>query len=216
MLRQDLSEKPVLGLTWAEFYDRVRTSETPEVFQNRLTVINTARDLFSSVSHFCDLDRSDRRKIGGFRRPSEVGYGMFGGLGGGGTFQSVVNQNNPNLSAALDKVPLQGEITKLTYLAFVCEFKNASPSGGGGISAATRLLAMKRPDSFVRISERNRELFCEDFQIAKGTGLDNYWERVIDPIMKSPWWNSAMPDTGDEQEVWKARAAFLDAIFRRE
>lgn len=209
-------EKSVFQLEWPEFYGRVRTAETPEIFKTRLRVIRSIRDLFSSVSHFGDLDRSDRRKIGGLEKTPEVDYGWFGGMWSAGTFKSVINQNNPNLSAALDKVPLQGDITKLTLLAFVREFKKAFPRGGGGISGATRLLAMKRPDVFVCISMRNRDPLCDELQVAKGTGLDDYWERFVEPIMKAPWWNAAMPSSADEQDVWKARAVFLDSLFRRE
>jgi hypothetical protein len=42
--------------------------------------------------------------------------------------------------------------------------------------------------------------------------LDNYWERVIEPIRQSPWYNADRP-SGRDAELWDARVAMVDAIY---
>ena len=82
----------------------------------------------------------------------------------------------------------------------------------GGVPTATRLLAMKRPDTFVCISNPNREGLSQALAFPKTTlKIDNYWERIIEPLRLSPWYTSPRP-TDKYAELWDGRAAMLDAI----
>jgi hypothetical protein len=43
--------------------------------------------------------------------------------------------------------------------------------------------------------------------------LENYWERIILPIMQTEWWGSPMPDDEIEARIWRGRAALLDVVY---
>jgi len=71
---------------------------------------------------------------------------------------------------------------------------------------------MKRPDHFVCIDKANRDGLCDYFSTAHfTTNLDNYWDRIIAPMMQTPWWQAEMPNEEVEQKIWMA--AMLDAIY---
>lgn len=72
---------------------------------------------------------------------------------------------------------------------------------------------MKRPDSFVCVSNPNKAGLANALALSRTTlDLDNYWERVIEPIRISPWYNAPRP-SGNDAELWDGRVAMLDAIY---
>lgn len=79
----------------------------------------------------------------------------------------------------------------------------------------TRLLTMKRPDRFVCIDKANRiDGLCNYFGVAPTTtNLENYWDRIIAPMELMPWWQANEPIPPVEREIWRGRAALLDAIY---
>ena len=130
---------------------------------------------------------------------------------GAGFFKQAINENNPQVSAALDEIPLLGEVTQDHFDRYLNIFRNAFEKSG--TATATRLLAMKRPDYFVCLDSKNRDKLCEEFQIAKSVDLDGYWEKVVERLTDSNWWNSPEPQDELEKRIWKCRAAFLDVRF---
>jgi hypothetical protein len=169
------------------------------------------------------MSDDERRLVAGTagRRRSirdETDYQLFGSMGANGKFANVV-LNSPNkLSKALDAIPSSGFVSKSDYERFVSDFEGAVEQGNGGHSGgtgtATRLLAMKRPDTFVCLNNANRKDLCEHFGVAPSTTkLENYWERIILPIMQTEWWGSPMPDDEIEARIWRGRAALLDVVY---
>jgi hypothetical protein len=72
---------------------------------------------------------------------------------------------------------------------------------------------MKRPDFFVCVNGGNTTGLASALAFARTTiKLENYWERVIEPIQQAPWYNTPRP-TGWEMELWDVRVAMLDAIY---
>lgn len=76
-----------------------------------------------------------------------------------------------------------------------------------------RVLAMKRPDTFMCFNSRNSRRLCKDIGISRSVSYEAYWDSIIARVMDSTWWNSPRPEPGIEREVWEARTAFLDAIL---
>jgi hypothetical protein len=135
-------------------------------------------------------------------------------MSGAGVFKSLIKSNSPELSAALDCIPATGEVEAADYRAFVTEFRRAFRGGRSGIATGTRLLAMKRPDTFVCVNARNREGLCNDLGVAPTTlGLDGYWDSIIAPIQDADWWNQPRPSSAVERRIWEGRAALLDALY---
>lgn len=104
---------------------------------------------------------------------------------GAGYFKQAINDNIPQISAALDEVPLTGEVTQDHFDRCLSIFRNAFEKSG--IATATRLLAMKRRDYFVCLDSKNQDKLCEEFEIPKGVDLNGYWEKVVERLTDSNW-----------------------------
>ncbi|OCG63137.1 hypothetical protein [Gilliamella sp. GillExp13] len=147
---------------------------------------------------------------------SEIEWKWFGSMVGAGVFHSKINNNDPNISNALNCIPLTGPVNEANYNQFIKIFKQAFPAGKCGIGIASRLLAMKRPDYFVCLDGQNRPALCKDFGIPQKIDLETYWEQIIARIIDSVWWSSSCPDDSrkkEEKQAWNGRVAMIDAIF---
>nr|AOH36970.1 hypothetical protein BGP89_11910 [Luteimonas sp. JM171] len=202
---------------WAEFMRRIRADKTHGMRQ-RLAVLARARELFSRAGGFGKLSEYDRRCLSGVQKPSiqpdGLNWGYFGQMSAFGSYSPIINLNAREFSRALFCIPLAGRIERHHYDAY-CEalykIEGASPTW---IGMATRLLTMKRPDRFVCVDSANRDGLCKYFGVAPTTTtLENYWERIIQPMALMPWWLAEIPRNPVEQQVWLGRAAMLDAIY---
>lgn len=210
---------PILAMTWVDYFDKVKSEKQTSYghsMAGRLKVIQAAQQLFSAKKHFKDIDQLGRQKIAGLVKPSApdaVDYRWFGSMMGAGKFFRAINENEENLSLALDLIPATGGITRDTYLGYIEQYKKAFPEGRDGIGTASRLLAMKRPDTFVCFDARNKEGLCGAFGISRNIGYEEYWDSIIARIEEANWWCSPPPPTGVERDIWEARAAFLDSLY---
>ena len=129
--------------------------------------------------------------------------------------EASVAERDAFLARAVDCIPRHGDITKAQYEDFCRNFLQACKTSSriGGVPTATGLLAMKRPDTFVCISKPNMAGLSDALAFPKTTlYLDNYWNRVVESMRISPWYNAPRP-TGRYAELWDGRAAMLDAIY---
>ncbi|MDR3490210.1 MAG: phospholipase D family protein [Bradyrhizobium sp.] len=204
---------PLLSMSWAEYLKAVRRDK-PRHINERTEVLDAARRLFRDHGRFARMPPLDRKGIAGFNKSDDVPWGWFGSMSGNGTFMNRVNANDPNLSRALDAIPLNGEVGKEHYNEFVEAYLRAFPEGRHGLPTATRLLAMKRPDYFVCFDSANRRKLCTAFEISlHHHDYDRYWDSLIERILISKWWNSPRPNTEREAKLWDGRAAFLDCLY---
>ena len=201
---------PLFVADWSEYFNSVR-EDTEHTTEGRLAVLEEARRLFTVHPHFSDMSDEERRGIAGFGRTEQLDWLWFGSMKGAGFFKQAINDNNPQISAALDEIPLAGDVTQDHFNRYLNHFRNAFKNSG--TATATRLLAMKRPDYFVCLDSKNRDKLCEEFEIAKSVDLDGYWEKVVERLTDSNWWNSPEPVDELEKRIWKCRAAFLDVRF---
>jgi hypothetical protein len=205
------------GLSWQEFVSRVK-SEKHHSLADRLRVLNAVREYFVN-SRFGEMDLGKRLRIAGVA-PQESGptgllnWGFFGYMGVAGRFVGSVKRNDQNLSAGLDCIPVDGLVAEDDYLAFIEFFQKAFPQGGGGLAVATRLLCMKRPDTFICIDKKNRAKLCEDFGIAwSNMDHERYWSEIIERVRLMKWWNAPRPAGKEDEEIWLGRTALLDALY---
>ena len=200
---------------WATYLRKLRADPHHD-FSKRLEVLRLVRGFFERGIPFSEFSEEERRQVAGYAPDAEVMWRYFGSMQGAGTFKGTVRANAPEISSALGKIPLHGPVSEKHYEAFLADFLKAFPNGGVKVSTATRLLAMKRPDVFVCISDKNADLLAEDFGIAPTRlqhRFDAYWSEVIERIQETAWWQSEEPTARDEKEVWLGRAALLDAIY---
>ncbi|MFC6296672.1 hypothetical protein GNF76_07865 [Pseudomonas sp. CCM 7893] len=210
-------------MSWADYLVQVRSSSHPSahLFKERLGVLTKARALFATGIPYAKWSEDDRKLVAGTlgRKKSQqpgVDYGLFGSMGASGTFANLVIEAPTGLSHALDFIPLMGAVMQRDYDRYCKAFRAAFDQDGrvGGLPTATRLLAMKRPDAFVCIDSANRKDLCENFGVSPSTtNLENYWQRIIEPMHGDPWWRHPQPSNAADTEIWLGRAALLDAIY---
>jgi hypothetical protein len=211
-------EVPMANRTWKEFVEEVR-NETSHGLNRRLRVIEIAQQLFDNHEHFSSLTEDERKFIAGIPNQLDTegadDWGYFGSMKGAGIFKNKVIENDQNISKALDQIPLSGQITKKHYDKYIEYFTKTF--SGNYIATATRLLCMKRPDTFVCFDSKNRSALCKDFGITQSEmNYDRYWDDIIERIYDSDWWQNPDPRNKIEERVSNARAAFLDSLYYEE
>ena len=194
-------------------------------FKKRMKLVFAIQQIFSKTPSFANLSTAEAKGVAGVlgRLEAEgagldgLDWGWFGSMGGAGTFAKLIGLKDKTLAAALDAIPKRGDVTEAQFddyfAAFTAAFSKSSRTAR--LAPATRLLSMKRPDIFVCVNGGNTTGLAAALAFAPTTiKLENYWERVIEPIQQAPWYNTPRP-MGREMELWDARVAMLDAIYFR-
>ena len=212
----------LLDYDWQTYSARLR-GHGDERFDERLNVLQQAQNWFSRGQFFEDFLLEERRAISGVTggiaklpgRAGEVDWGIFGSMKGFGVLQSLILTNNHQLSVALDEIPTTGPVHRHQYDAY-CDAMLLAFQGQYrvcGVSTVSRFLALKRPDTFVCVDDKNRSRIAKDLNFVASTQtIHSYWDDVIIPIMESRWWNSNRP-TGTDGFLWDGRVAMLDSIY---
>lgn len=211
---------PPIPLKWPEFFRMVKAEQGHHNLDDRLAVLERAAQLFETYGALGAMDTFERKAIAGTYgkvepRLDDLKWGFFGAMEFG-EFKSLINKNSRAISTALDVIPLDGEITHAMYKKFSEKYRAAyaGKDRKGALATATRLLAMRRPDVFVAMTKANNKGICNAFGSAPTTtNMSNYWERIIEPMQNSLWWNAPRPRGALQARVWDNRAAFLDAIY---
>jgi len=158
----------------------------------------------------------------------------FASTKGAKTFHSLLRQQPEDFDHALSFIPLDGDVTPSQYQAFSSAFQaifssyiKEKPSGEKApLAAATRLLAMRRPDQFVALTNAKIDVLCQGLSIAKfnNVDFDSYWQDMIGTIRTFAWWHQKQPNTDSsdltsdvdsqfELKIWQARALFIDLFL---
>jgi len=211
-----LFETETQKLNWQEYLNKIN-GEINHYVNDRIKVIKIASDLFRKYNKFSEMNTEERKFIAGIPNKLEIdgaeNGAFFGSMKARGYFKQRIIENDEIISLALDQIPLIGKITKQHYLNFWECFKQFS---GTELAAATRLLCMKRPDTFICFTSKNKDNLCKDFGIEKiKFDIDSYWDEIIERIFDSNWWQNPKPNSSNENEIIisNARAAFLDSLL---
>lgn len=219
--KADAVHKGLRIWNWEEYSEEIKGNDFHS-YDGRINLLREARKMFSLVDSFSGLSKTERRAISGLlskgteHRPGcSLEWGWFGSMVGAGEFQSVINHNTQYMSDALDQIPLIGEISYSQYEQYIQLFEKAfeGKSRKGGVPTASRLLAMKRPDTFFCVDKNNRNALSKDLGFAKSTlDFEKYWYDIVLPITESVWWQVERP-TGKDGVLWDNRSAMLDCIY---
>lgn len=213
---------PLVKMRWDEFVIAAE-ADSHHNFDTRLSLLRECQKMIAGVKSFAELSGNQWKAVAGvIGAKQKLSSGLdghdwawFGSMKGMGDFANRIAEQDAFLARAIDCIPRHGDVTKAQYEDFCRYFLQAFTNSSriGGVPTATRLLAMKRPDTFVCISKPNKAGLSEALAFPKTTlDLDNYWDRVIEPIRISPWYNAPRP-SGQYAELWDGRAAMLDAIY---
>lgn len=203
-------------MTWEAYISQLRSHSKDEL-DRRLSAIQLAQKLMKKSEHFHQIAEDDRKFIAGLPNQSvysvaNADWGYFGSMKPSLKFKKQIRLNNNLISSALDFIPHIGPVTHDHFVRFTELFRRVC--GNESISSASRLLAMKRPDVFFCITNKNRDDMFADFGIKKGKmNYNRYWSDVILEIQKSAWWNSKPGSSQFEKDIFNARVAFLDALY---
>lgn len=206
-------ESDVMSMDWPHYIARVGQDKAHGINQ-RIQLMSEMRNIFIQYPTFSDMPSELRKAVAGLPSKEIANSGWFGSMVGAGRFKNVIGANSPHISSALSRIPSQGPVDRDQYDAFIEDYIAAFPEGRHGLGTATRLLAMKRPDIFVCVDSKNRRDLCRELGIVQdGLNYGRYWNEIVERVRDSPWWMATKPKNHDDAEVWKSRAAFLDAIF---
>ena len=206
----------VMSMNWDSFFQSVQNDNANHGCAQRCDFLNMVSQKFKEEPIFYKMPLNVRKTIAGLTNDLEPERATwFGNMQGDGIFHSALNNNNAYFSSALDHIPISGMVEKYHYKEFIRDFKCAFSDDKMRLSAATRLLTLKRPDQFVCLTGGNRPILCNDFGIPQlGLDYDRYWDEIIERIFDTQWWNSNPPNAESlELAVWKVRVAMLDAVI---
>ena len=224
LLAGQLNSK-LVRMNWSKYEKKVMTRSSDN-YAARIGVLRQIQAMFAKARSFGALSSAERKAIAGTLGQEEAGeanlnqpWKWFGNMGPARAFANRVAENDHFLFEAVDSIPRFGEVTRTQYEVFLSKFQKAFKkfnNKGGGVATATRLLAMKRPDTFVCICNPNKIGLSRAAAFPlRGPSLENYWEWVIEPLQTSVWYTSPRPtdEFGDQADLWDFRAAMLDAIY---
>ncbi|WOH39222.1 hypothetical protein RI844_08355 [Thalassotalea fonticola] len=143
----------------------------------------------------------------------------FGSTKGAKTFHHLLQTHPQEFDLALNHIPLEGTVTKVQYQAFVKDFKTIFTDHTDGEKAplvvATRLLAMRRPDVFIAITNNNLSVLCQGLNIAKfnNQNFDSYYQDMVLSLHSFHWYNQAAPTDEEELKLWNIRAILVDIFL---
>jgi hypothetical protein len=143
----------------------------------------------------------------------------FTGTRGAKTFHQLLKSHPAAFDTALATIPLEGEVTHQHYQEFINAYHAIFAQHASGekapLTAATRLLAMRRPDQFIALSASKLDALSQGLGIIKlnNQSFDDYWHEMITTLRSCHWWRSEQPETEAEQLLWNNRAVLVDLFL---
>ena len=202
-----------LNMSWNNF-KKGSKRDPHDSLEERLEVLDICRDAFKTYSSFSKIPVEKRQMVAGTPSAFDERWGWFGSMTGVGAFKKMINNNNPHIAKAVDSIPLEGEVTKEHYDQFITHYCKAFGGSRDGVATASRLLALKRPDTFVCFNSKNEVKIKEAIGIKFGKkDYEAYWDELICRISTAVWWNTPQPIAGEDRDIWMGRTALLDAYF---
>jgi len=128
----------------------------------------------------------------------------FAATKGAKVFHALLAKSPEKFDKALAHIPLTGDVSYSDYQNFVSDYKKIftehteeKPQGEKApLAAATRLLAMRRPDQFIALNNNKIDILCQGLSIAKfsNTDFSSYWQDMIGTLRTFAWWHQTKPE----------------------
>lgn len=210
-------------IPWPMFNDFVQQASTLQALPERLRLMRYIEQIRSTK--LADMVEEDRLVMAGkhtaLHDPSVYDFDVewFAGTRGAKVFHQLLAAHPSDFDLALEHIPLDGEITFTHYQAFVQHYKNIFSLHSDGekapLTAATRLLAMRRPDQFIALTSAKLDAVSQGLGLIKlnNQSFDDYWHDVIATLRSTAWWRSETPQCSTELELWRNRAILIDVFL---
>lgn len=143
----------------------------------------------------------------------------FASTKGARVFHELLLSHPEAFDLALTHIPLNGDISFQDYTNFVDAytkvFTSYAPGEKAPLMAATRLLAMRRPDQFIALTNAKVDVLCQGFGIVKlkTNDFNAYWHDFIGTLRTMSWWHQAAPEEATEIQIWNNRAVMVDLFL---
>jgi hypothetical protein len=147
----------------------------------------------------------------------------FASTKGAKIFHRLLAEKPQAFDHALSFIPLEGDIEFSQYKQFTAAYqaifssytKEKSKGEKAPLAPATRLLAMRRPDQFIALTNSKIDVLCQGLSIAKFNAFDfgGYWHDMIGTIRTFAWWHQAKPIDEQELKLWRVRAILIDVFL---
>lgn len=201
-------------MTWDSYMNSIK-QEDSAVIKARITILDKAQEIFSKYSSFNDIPLDYRKCLAGFAEKmpgvKDVDWRFFGSMQGAGQYKNAINTGSA-IAKAIDMIPLHGDITEKQFKQYCNVFKQESKNP---LACATRLLAIKRPDTFICIDSKNKKNLCKAFRIPQAhLTLDSYWELIVERVKRMAWYEER-GGTRDKA-IKNYQVAMLDCFYYEE
>ena len=210
-------------IPWPIFANFVQDNATLQALPERLKLLNYIANIrCNTLAEMIDEDRlafagkhSSQHDISVYDFDVE----WFAGTRGAKTFHQLLKSHPQAFDRALDNIPLTGDVTVIHYQSFVQSYKaifaDHSKAEKAPLSAATRLLAMRRPDQFIALNSGKIDTLSQGLGLIKlnNQSFDDYWHEMIASIRNTQWWRSEMPSDENELQLWQNRAILIDLFL---
>ena len=199
-------------MEWDEYYQYML--KNAHDLAERLKVLDRAEQIF--MQPYSQIDDSDFLYIAGVYKRDEnnIYWDYFGTMNRTGLSDIKITKK---IFIEIDKYFTTQQFQEEKFINFA---KKIDKIKGVSLTAMSRLLALRYPNEFYCITSANEPKLLNQFQISKSIRGDSnqkkyerYWNEIIEPIQKSPWYNSEPPKNQQELKVWKGRVLLLDALF---
>ncbi len=223
---------------WPIFVDFIIQHSSVQALEERLRLLNYIKELNNKP--LAEMTENDLLAFAGKHTKNhchsvyDFDVEWFASTKGAKIFHSLLQQQAEDFDHALSFIPLDGTVTLKHYQKFSAAFQSIffnhtknKPSGEKApLAAATRLLAMRRPDQFVALTNGKIDVLCQGLAITKfnNADFDSYWQEMIGTVRTFAWWHQGQP-SGDvlnltcdidnqlELKIWQARALFVDLFL---
>jgi len=192
---------------WPIFVEFVQQQNALHAVDERVRLLNYIDSI--RTQPLADLLLEDRLAFAG-KHTNQHDYSIynfdvewFAGTKGAKLFHTLLELYPEKFDAALAHIPLTGHVNYEHYQNFVKEYQHIfteytqahALKDKAPLAAATRLLAMRRPDQFIALTNNKIDAFCKGLSIAKfnNTDFSSYWHDMIDALRTCPWWLQPEP-----------------------
>ena len=226
---------------WPIFVNFIEQQNTIHAVEERLRLLSYVDNIRQQP--LADLLIEDRLTFAG-KHTTQHDYSIynfdvewFASTKGAKVFHILLEQSPEKFDAALAHIPLTGDVNDDNYHNFVKDYQQIftdyalenSSKDKAPLAAATRLLAMRRPDQFIALNNNKIDALCKGLSIAKfnTTDFSSYWNDMIGTLRTCPWWFQAEPKVTantetdveanstviNELTLWNNRAILIDLFL---
>ena len=212
---------------WPIYVSFIEQQSIAHALDERLRLLEYVKEL-QSIS-FVDMTELDRLAVTGKHtnqhRYTEYDFDVewFGSTKGAKTFHTLFVEQTAKFDQALSFIPLTGDVTPSEYQQFVSAYKEIFTSytkekvsgEKAALAPATRLLAMRRPDQFIALTNTKIEVLCQGLGIVRFNNFDfeSYWQDLIGTLRTFAWWHQGEPGDVRERQLWLVRAVLVDLFL---